>query len=37
MSFGVVIYFYEDVEMGKGNYVLVGYNMEMLGVLFFDI
>ena len=29
--------FYEDAEMGKGNYVLAGHNMEMPGVLFSDI
>ncbi len=37
MSLGAATYFYEDAEMGKGNYVLAGHNMEMPGVLFSDI
>ena len=37
LSLGAATYFYEDAEMGKGNYVLAGHNMEMPGVLFSDI
>ena len=28
LSLGAATYFYEDAEMGKGNYVLAGHNME---------
>ena len=37
LSLGAATYFYEDAEMGKGNYVLAGHNMEVPGVLFSDI
>ncbi|MDV4500183.1 class A sortase, partial [Enterococcus faecium] len=37
LSLGVATYFYEDAEMGKGNFVLAGHNMERPGVLFSDI
>ncbi len=37
LSLGAATYFYDDAEMGKGNYVLAGHNMEMPGVLFSDI
>lgn len=37
LSLGAATYFYEDSEMGKGNYVLAGHNMEVPGVLFSDI
>ncbi|EOS7807806.1 class A sortase [Enterococcus hirae] len=37
LSLGAATYFYEDAEMGKGNYILAGHNMEVPGVLFSDI
>lgn len=37
LSLGATTYFYEDAQMGKGNYVLGGHNMEMPGVMFSDL
>ncbi|WP_165038284.1 class A sortase [Enterococcus sp. ZJ1622] len=37
LSLGAATYFYDDAEMGKGNYVLAGHNMEEPGVLFSDL
>lgn len=37
LSLGVATYFYEDAEMGKGNFVLAGHNMEIPGVIFSDL
>ncbi|MGG5373449.1 class A sortase [Enterococcus sp. AZ196] len=37
LSLGAATYFYEDAEMGKGNFVLAGHNMEIPGVIFSDL
>lgn len=37
LSLGVAKDFYLDAEMGKGNYVLAGHNMELPGVLLSDL
>lgn len=37
LSLGVATYFYEDAEMGKGNFVLAGHNMDIPGVIFSDL
>lgn len=37
LSIGVATHYYVDAEMGKGNYVLAGHDMEMRGVMFSDL
>lgn len=37
LSLGAATFFYDDAEMGKGNYVLAGHNMEEPSVLFSDL
>lgn len=37
LSLGVATYFYEDAEMGKGNFVVAGHDMLLPGVLFSDL